>query len=126
MHLLNTLSLLARKTPRRSCQRPAGGFGLFIALALLLAACNPPAAIAPTAEPLHKAHFVIAKAGSYPLPTPTQPPTATDTSVPPTSTDVPPTAQPPVNTQPPPVTGRTHYTFYLTLDYIRKAVAVNE
>lgn len=59
--------------------------------------------------------------------TPTNSPVpSTDTPTPPPTSTSAPTVQPTDNGQPPADTGRTHYTFYLTLDYADKAVAVNE
>ena len=152
--MLNTLSLLACKTRNlllssrlsvRLASRPERKLAALLLVALL-AACAPFSAptIIPTDLP-HKAHFVIsAPRDPNSQATPFQPesPTVTLTSspVPPTDTTTPPptstdpaatstTAAPTGGgspTSPPADTGRTHYTFYLTLDYARKAVAVNE
>ena len=114
-------------------------------LFLALAACGPAPA---TPEPLHMAPFILATVdpNSTDTSTPFQPDPATSTltSTPVTPTDTSTatptdtsTPLPPVSTStaapvilptsvPPNDTGRTHYTFYLTLDYGSKAVAVNE
>jgi hypothetical protein len=61
------------------------------------------------------------------IPTDTPVPTAADTlaPVPPTNTAVPPVVIPPV-TPPPTVSTRTLYTFYVSIDYAGREVAVNE
>lgn len=66
-------------------------------------------------------------------PVPTE--TSTATAIPPTATSLPTSTSAPAPTAPPtspstdngqPSSNRTHYTFYLTLDYNRRLVAVNE
>ena len=60
-----------------------------------------------------------------PVPTDTPAPTAADTATPlPSSTST--TCCSPTLTPAPPLSTRTVYTFYVTLDYARKGVAVNE
>src|SRR5512143_1572924 len=136
--------------------KPSLGNRKFIAclLILLLAACTPAVTFAPsaTAVVLYKAPFIIAKPTSglpagdglpavaesteavdlatatlpYLIWTATPEPTATASVTPePTSTSAP-NASPAPTDPPPPASNRTHYTLTLTLDYDRKAVAVNE
>ncbi|HTO99938.1 MAG TPA: M1 family metallopeptidase [Anaerolineales bacterium] len=119
---------------------------------MLLTACAPlvvaaPAQVPAPTQPLHMAHFDLAQPvnpSTAETSTPFQPDPATAT---PTDTPAPPTVTPtaiaaPTDTQAPteqasnptaePTTtvqassGRTHYTFYMSLDYAGRQVAVNE
>ncbi len=113
---------------------------------MALTACSPalvPVPVPAPTEALHMAQFILPTIdpNSTATSTPFQPATATqtDTAVPPTNTATPTTAAPttepptaapgasnPPPTQTPPSSGRTHYTFYMSLDYAGKQVAVNE
>ncbi len=118
---------------------------------LILSSCSPAAILTPTAVPVHWAPFYVPKGDpnlaltatpflpdtsvpltSEPINLFNSPVPPTDAPAPATNTPLPPTAAPTTdNTQPTADPGqassdRTHYTFYVNLDYGGKAVAVNE
>jgi hypothetical protein len=88
-----------------------------------------PAPAADTAIPtLTESPVVIDTSTATDIPTDTPFPTPTETLTlppPPPDTDVPPTAAPPA-TPLPPASTRTNYSFYVSIDYAGRAVAVNE